>query len=217
MRKIDLFDKYMKYKGLNDNKVTVQLGLTVGTIGKSRKIGRDLSQRTIEKILNFYTDINKSWLLTGEGEMLKSEGENIPCTLEYPISGIPIYDIDATCGPIVRDFVGEPIIGYINIPEVKHGAVIVRATGDSMLPAICNNDYVAILEVKDVSTIVWGQIYLVILDEYRLLKYLRKHPDETKLILKSENSSKYDDIIISKSDIVKLYIVENIIALRTLL
>lgn len=71
MRRIDRFDKYMKYSGLNDNKVTVQLGLTVGVIGKSRKEGRDLSDKVIEEILNYYTDINRIWLLTGEGEMLK--------------------------------------------------------------------------------------------------------------------------------------------------
>lgn len=70
MRKIERFDKYMKFKGLNDNKVTVQLGLSVGTLGKSRKEGRDLSDRVVEQILNFYNDLNKVWLLTGNGEML---------------------------------------------------------------------------------------------------------------------------------------------------
>lgn len=73
MRKIDRFDKYMKTKGLNDNKVTIELGLSVGTLGKSRKEGRDISDKNIEKILNFYTDINKVWLLTGEGEMLRND------------------------------------------------------------------------------------------------------------------------------------------------
>ena len=68
MKKIDRFDKYMKYKGLNDNKVTIQLALSVGTLGKSRKSDRDLSDKVIEKILNFYTDLNRVWLLTGEGE-----------------------------------------------------------------------------------------------------------------------------------------------------
>ena len=70
MRRIERFDKYMAFKGLNDNKVTVDLELSNGTIGKSRKNGRDLSDRVIEQILNFYTDLNKVWLLTGEGEML---------------------------------------------------------------------------------------------------------------------------------------------------
>ena len=84
MRKIDRFDKYMRFKGLNDNRVTVQLGLSIGTLGKSRKDGRDLSDKVVERILNFYIDIDRIWLLTGEGPMLKQatqtqvvHGENI--------------------------------------------------------------------------------------------------------------------------------------------
>ena len=70
MKRIEQFDKYMKYKGLNDNKVTQQLGLSTGTIGKSRKENRDLSDKVVELILNFYTDLSRSWLLAGDGEML---------------------------------------------------------------------------------------------------------------------------------------------------
>ncbi|MBO7279965.1 MAG: hypothetical protein J6V00_02255 [Bacteroidaceae bacterium] len=70
MRRIERFDNYLSYKGLNDNIVTNNLKLSVGTIGKSRKKGRDLSDRVVELILNFYTDLNRVWLLTGEGEML---------------------------------------------------------------------------------------------------------------------------------------------------
>lgn len=76
IRAIDRFDAYMASSELNDNKVTVQLGLTVGLIGKSRKPGRDLSRPVIEKILSHYTDLNGVWLLTGEGEMLKTTSES---------------------------------------------------------------------------------------------------------------------------------------------
>lgn len=75
-RVIDRFDKYMKYKGLNDNKVTVQLGLSIGRIGKARKPGRDLSTELIESILSFYTDLDDVWLLRGKGEMIKSNNES---------------------------------------------------------------------------------------------------------------------------------------------
>ena len=71
MRIIDRFDLYMAYKHLNDNQVTVALNLSNGTIGKSRKAGRDLSMRNVEKIKNYYIDLNIEWLITGEGEMLK--------------------------------------------------------------------------------------------------------------------------------------------------
>lgn len=73
MRRIERFDNYLSYKGLNDNIVTNDLKLSVGTIGKSRKEGRDLSDRVVELILNFYTDLNRVWLLTGEGEMLVAD------------------------------------------------------------------------------------------------------------------------------------------------
>lgn len=72
MKRIERFDKYMEVKHLNDNKVTVQAGLSVGSLGKSRKPNRDLSISNIERILNFYTDLSREWLLTGKGEMLKN-------------------------------------------------------------------------------------------------------------------------------------------------
>ena len=76
MRRIDRFDQYKDYKHLTDNKVTVQLGLSNGTIGKSRKENRDLSDAVVEQILNFYTDLSREWLLYGEGEMLYQAGRN---------------------------------------------------------------------------------------------------------------------------------------------
>lgn len=63
-RIIERFDKYMKYKGLNDNKITNNLQLSVGVLGKSRKEGRDLSRHIVEKILNYYTDIRNTWNIT---------------------------------------------------------------------------------------------------------------------------------------------------------
>lgn len=74
MKIIERFDIYMEHKHLNDNKVTIQLGLSNGVIGKSRKEGRDLSDRVIEQILNFYTDLSREWLLYGEGDMLSPAG-----------------------------------------------------------------------------------------------------------------------------------------------
>lgn len=72
MRIIDRFDKYMEVSGINDNQVTVNCTLSVGLLGKARKGENDLGKKAIEKILSFYQNLNRVWLLTGEGEMLKS-------------------------------------------------------------------------------------------------------------------------------------------------
>lgn len=68
--KIDRLIKYMDYKRLNDNQVTVDCGLAVGLIGKARKGKSDLGRNSIEKILKVYRDLNRQWLVYGEGDML---------------------------------------------------------------------------------------------------------------------------------------------------
>jgi hypothetical protein len=89
MRIIDRLDKYIEIKGINDNQITVNCGLSVGLLGKARLGKSDLGKKTIEKILNFYQDINKTWLLTGEGEMLLdftkgiTGGENLKTDIEF--------------------------------------------------------------------------------------------------------------------------------------
>lgn len=83
MKRIERFDNYMVAKGLNDNRVTKEVGLSVGTLGKSRKENRDLSDKVVEQLLNFYKDLSRDWLLKGEGEMLKksSYSQNVSPTV----------------------------------------------------------------------------------------------------------------------------------------
>jgi hypothetical protein len=76
MRKIDRFDKYMIIKKITDAQVERDLNLTNGTINKSRKPNRDLSKKVTGKILDYYSDLNKIWFLTGEGNAIIEETSN---------------------------------------------------------------------------------------------------------------------------------------------
>lgn len=87
-RIIDRLDLYIKEKGLNDNVVTVDCGLSVGALNKARKGTTNLGLKAVERILKIYNDINRDWLLTGEGEMLKTSDKK----------RIPLYDDDVTIG-----------------------------------------------------------------------------------------------------------------------
>lgn len=76
-RKIDRFLKYLEYKGITENKATVDCGLSKGLIGQAKNGKSDLGNKAIEKVLIFYQDLNKVWLVTGEGEMLNSSEPNL--------------------------------------------------------------------------------------------------------------------------------------------
>lgn len=67
--------KYMDFKGLNPNKITVDANLSVGLIGKAIKSNRGLNSDTIEKILYTYKDLSPEWFVIGNGEMLKTKSE----------------------------------------------------------------------------------------------------------------------------------------------
>ena len=79
-----------------------------------------------------------------------------------------------------------------------------------MTPVIGKGALIAIREIRNKNLIFWGHIYVVLLDDYRMVKYIRRHSDPSQVILRSENQQ-YDDIEVAKSDIRDLFLVENII------
>lgn len=180
-RKIDRLDKYMSIKGLNDNKLTIDLGLSVGTIGKSRAIGRDLSSRVVEKILNFYQDIDSVWLMTGEGKMLKEKTTNVT-----KIEGqIPIYDIRSIFSN--RSLPAK----YISLPDLPNADGAFYMRGDNMEPDIKGGDVVVYKNIRSVAGIYYGQIYILCIDldgDVSIeVQYIDRAKDDDNVSLVSSN------------------------------
>lgn len=86
-RKIDRFLQYLEYKGITENKATVDCGLSKGLINQAKNGKSDLGNKAVEKVLIFYQDLNKVWLLTGEGEMLNSDQPENPVKEEPGTNG----------------------------------------------------------------------------------------------------------------------------------
>lgn len=184
--------------------------------GYVRQLVERPSTEKTDAILKAFPDVNRVWLLAGEGAMLESDLGNVEIMPTPTEGATPIYNLDATCGNDGRsiDFLQEYIIGYVNMPNVSKSASLIRANGDSMTPAINDGDFIAVREVTDFDDIFYGQIYLVITAQNRMVKYVRRNAgDESRVILRSANKD-YDDIIMPKSRILKMFIVENILSLK---
>ncbi|MDE6556082.1 MAG: hypothetical protein K2K55_03870 [Duncaniella sp.] len=158
--------------------------------------------------------VSKPWLKEGIGVPFEKTMPPRELDVVEPVvaaKGTPVYDIDVTAGcRSLETLFGEVRpVGYVELPGVALDSSLVQVRGDSMSPTIANGGYVAVRRVSG-KNIFWGQIYVVELEEFRMVKYLRRHPESDKVILHSENPS-YDDMDVSRSDIISLYLVETIL------
>ena len=87
---------------------------------------------------------------------------------------------------------------------------VVQAQGNSMMPIIESGAYLAFLPENEFPMIAWGEIYIVVMENRRVVKYVRRHDNPEKIILKSANDD-YDPMEVDKSDIVAMYPVKAII------
>ena len=162
--------------------------------------------------------VSKPWLKSGVGLPFEKESMARDITLHggpglmMTGAGVPVYDIDVTagCGNLERIFSETRPVGMMNIPELPADTHVVKVRGDSMSPRITNGGYVAIRHIRDPRNIFWGQMYVVQLEEYRMVKYVRRHTDPSMVILHSDNPA-YDDMDVARADICALYIVEAVL------
>lgn len=204
MKKIERFDKYMEIKGLNDNKVTNDLSLSVGLLGKSRKENRDLSEKVIERILNFYVDLNKVWLLTGEGEMLKSDIA-VKNEDQQDIRTIPLLPISAQGGSLndfvvsIKDSDCEQIVS-----PIKGADYAMPVSGDSMAPEYPSGSQILIKRINERAFIDWGRVYVLDTCNGTVIKKLFPSEKPDTVICKSINPD-YPPFEVSPQDVYGVY------------
>ena len=204
--------------GLSQGKFAQRLGISAANMSKHLSGRLPITNGLVNRICLDY-GVSRQWLLNGEDLPFgKNEGDNArqineTVEVEQAHRGVPVYDIDVTAGfgPLDRIFTDEKICGFMDIPQLKNprNERVVRVSGSSMEPVIQNGAYVAIRETPS-DTIHWGNTYVVILEDYRMVKIIRKHPEPEKIILHSENP-RYDDMEIERSKVIGLYLVDAVI------
>lgn len=83
MKAIDRLLQYIKYKGIKPARFEKDLGLSNGYLGTQKRRNADLGESIVVKIINYCRDINISWLLMGEGPMLR-DGAGDPIVTDTP-------------------------------------------------------------------------------------------------------------------------------------
>ena len=69
---------YIKHKKLSVRQFEKSAGMSNGSLGKAIKNGTDIQTKYLDNIIKEFPDLNPTWLLTGEGDMLLPPTANEP-------------------------------------------------------------------------------------------------------------------------------------------
>lgn len=174
----------------------------------------------LKKIKQKYPEINQEWLLTGEGEMLKTSHTDEP-RIEVPMHEfgfLPLIPIDAVAGFNGVDFPGVTLEDcyhyYVPEFETAKADFLIRVSGSSMYPKYSSGDLLACRKVQEVTFIQWGKIYVIDSQQGAMVKRLFPiEGDENNLLCKSDND-KYPPFKLPKSEIRSLSIVVGVIRME---
>jgi len=110
-----------------------------------------------------------------------------------------------------------PTISFLAMQDLQNrkDLFVIRANGDSMSPKINDGDKVTIRKVEDLDCIYYGQNYLVVTKNYKMIKQIRRYtPDEDNYVILHSINPNYDDMVISKSNILGLYVIQHVISFK---
>lgn len=203
-RRIDRLDEYAHIKSINDNKITKDCGLSLGTLGKSRKPGKDISLNTARRILDAYTDLNREWLLTGRGPMFEYDIK--PDFVTYPLIDSSMAHCGRAAGLSQASKAEDlPRIAIPGVP--RETEFFIEATGISMINtqnpglSIPPTSLVGLSKINT-GIIRWGEAYAILTNDGVMIKILMPDDDnEDNVRCLSYNESQFPEFVIPKDEI----------------
>ena len=215
----DILDRLKTALSMSSDK---DLGEALGVSKAAISNWRKRNSIDFERVFSICEHINIDWLMTGEGNMLRSDSSEAPVDLssslpisskshnatrksEAPKGAIPLVSEKAVGGFYNSDFnISEyDIKGYYVIPKFRHLGInfMIEVSGDSMIPRFYPGDIIACSIISNPNFIQWNKCHLIATREQGLI-IKRLMPGDAKDCLKAVSDNKdYPPFDIPKDEI----------------
>lgn len=195
---------FIDYKGIKMKEFEAMADLSSGYVTSMRK---GFGERKLNNVLIAFPELNRDWLLFGEGEMLKPSIEDPMQMSSSTISGrivatdVESYDVALRAGVSLTpeyssvffggrgtNTEGDYVVAHWHIPNAPKDAVIIPMLGNSMSPRFSSGSRLVVRPIEFFSpmSISFGDVFaIVVQDEYGYepathIKILRRHTDKSK-------------------------------------
>lgn len=181
---------YLRYKGINKSEFGRIIGVSNAYISSIRK---SIQPDKAEKIASSFHDLNIAWLMTGEGEMIKSNtGQDFDDKMQEEVHGtvVPLLPILAHGGKLtdfecsISRYECEKVISPIDGVDLA-----ITISGDSMAPEYPSGSSVLIKKVNEKAFIEWGKVYVLDTCNGTIIKQLMPHDNPSYVKCVSLNSA----------------------------
>nr|WP_314159715.1 S24 family peptidase [uncultured Prevotella sp.] len=182
----DRLTKFRQYKKLGQGKFEKLSGLSNGYLTQLRKAP---GSEKLQRILSAFPDLNRAWLLTGEGEMLTGvQTEQTIQSSTDDIHLIPLLPVSAQGGSF-NDFVvsiKESSCEKI-ISPIKGADYAMSVSGESMAPEYPSGSQILIKRINEKAFIDWGRVYVLDTCNGTVIKRLFPSDTADKVLCRSIN------------------------------
>lgn len=197
--------QFLHSQKITQAEFTKALGVAPAYVGTIRK---GIPAAKVKRIGELYPQLNRDWLLYGEGEMLLDEGAKRQQLLSREYT-IPLLPVEASAGTLQMWSEGvRPDDCRMIVSPVKSAEMAIPIKGDSMEPRFHDGSTLLVKKINDSSFIPWGHTMVIDTENGVLVKNVFPAEDqeegEDSIVVKSLNP-KYPPFKIPKSSIYGLY------------
>lgn len=198
---------FIKYKGISQRKFAEMCGLSSGFVNN---IVNSIQPKTLSTISKQFPDLNTTWLLTGDGNMIKGQEPKIQPNAEIltdvTFYAVPLLPLSAQGGSL-NDFV-------MSVKENECEKVLspvkadfaMKVQGDSMSPAYPSGCTIYIKRINELIFIDWGHTYVLDTRNGTVIKTLLPSDKENAVKCVSLNPDpKFAPFDVSLSDVFGVY------------
>ena len=233
MKAINRVIQYIDNKGINNSLFEKKCGLSNGYLGTQLRRNADLGEGVLNKILDNCLDVSPEWLLTGKGEMLKSEGATeviktprVEIIEPIKVEGrslmpkvvvvddedndrIPLVSVKAQAGYLEgyddSNYIEE--LPTYSLPEMRNGTYrMFQVSGFSMYPTLQDGSYVIGKFVEDWEWLGDNRVCVVVTERDGVIvkRVTNRAREKGFLYCKSDNRD-YKHIKVMLEDIKEIW------------
>ena len=190
--------QFMHVKNISQATLTRQLEVSGAYINAIRK---SIPEEKVRRLCELYPDLNRDWLLFGDGEMLLEARKRTTDAYE-----VPLLPVEAFAGSLQHWSHGvtsadcEKVL--ISVPGVE---LAIRLSSDSMEPELHDGSILFIKRINSRTFIPWGNPMVIDTENGVLVKALFPIPDDAVCVEARSFNPNYPPIQIPMDSIYGLY------------